>query len=104
MEIKNAIITNTQITEHQGCLTIWINLDYGDSSGQSFGGYALFQPKYPENCIAGKWIWEIMHVVGVSEWSLLKGKVIRVMVKDTQSAIIAIGHIVNDNWFNPKEL
>ena len=46
--VRNAIITNiTLSTADHGCLSSFIHLDYGDSSGQGFGGYVLFAPKVP---------------------------------------------------------
>jgi len=107
--IKNAIITEAKIhNDEHGCLGSWLSLDYGNSSGQSFGGYALYLPESFKNHDkkfggAGHWIWRIMEIAGVSEWSQLKGRTIRVKVEDSQSSITAIGHIVDENWFNPTE-
>ena len=106
METKNAIITGATITnDDHGTLSAWLHLDYG-GSGQGFGGYALYLPKsfmhhdkMGPNC-AGHFIWRVMEIAEVSEWSQLKGKSIR--VKCEQCGVYEIGHIIKDDWFNPS--
>jgi hypothetical protein len=106
-EIKtcNAVITSATITnDDHGLLSAWISLDYG-GSGQSFGGYALYLPKSfrhhkVDSGYAGHFIWRVMEVADVSEWSKLKGKTVR--VKREHSKVHAIGHIVKDDWFDPS--
>lgn len=102
-EIKNAIISNaTLTTDDHGLLSSWIHVDYG-GSGQGFGGYGLYLPKsfkhHERKSFAGHWIWRVMEIADVTEWSELKGKTIR--VKCEHSKIHSIGHIVNDDWFAP---
>ena len=51
---KNATIESAQLSAGDyGCLSAWLMLNYGDGSGQGFGGYILYRPKtartlYPE--------------------------------------------------------
>lgn len=105
METKNAIIESVQLTtEDHGVLTVWIMLDYGGVC-QGFGGYVLYLPK---NCthhnlhsIAGHFIWRVMEIAGVTDWSKLKGRTVRVRADNSQ--VHAIGHIVKDDWFCPKD-
>lgn len=104
-EIKNAIITDAVLDTERG-LSAWVHLDYGGSGGQGFGGYMLYGPdgwkanSQPGN-YAGHFIWRVLEIAGVSDWSKLKGRTIRVKARWDQ--VEAIGHIVNDDWFNPRE-
>ncbi len=107
IETKNAVIESATITnDDYGLLSAWLHLDYG-GSGQGFGGYGLYLPKafkHHDPCgpnLAGHFIWRCMEIAGVSEWSMLEGKTIRVQCD--HGKVHAIGHIVKDDWFNPSE-
>jgi hypothetical protein len=106
--IKNAIIESTTLDDgDRGLLTAWLHLDYGGTC-QGFGGHALYVPKsythHGGKNYAGHWIYRCMQVAGVSSWDKLKGKTIRVKLTSDNlgGKIIAIGHIVKDDWFNPE--
>jgi len=101
---RNAIIKNASLgIEDHGFLSSWLSLDYG-GSGQGFGGYVLSScGKNSENLgdYCGLFIKRVLQIAGVNKWDELKGKTIR--VKCDYEHIEAIGHIINDDWFNPSE-
>lgn len=103
-ETKNAIISKVLLDDaDRGFLSGWLMLDYGGSA-QGFGGYALYLPKsfshHGGPNFAGHFIWRCMEIAGVSKWDAIAGKTIRVRLRDDK--IIAIGHIVKDDWFHPQ--
>lgn len=106
IEVDNAIIESTSITiADHGCLSVWLTLNYGEFGVQGFGGYSLYLPKSFKHSTnqknyAGHFIYRILEIAGVEEWNGLVGKTIR--VKHSRSAIYEIGHIVKNDWFNPK--
>ena len=102
MELKNAMITGTKLSNEDHCvLSAWVYLDYG-GSGQGFGGHALYNPDWKNaKDITGLFIWRVMEVAGVENWDSLKGKTIRVL--GDSSHIEAIGHILKDIWFYPEK-
>lgn len=106
IEQKNAIIKSARITTaDHGMLSAWIDLEYG-SSGQGFGGYSLYLPdsfthSNNQKNYAGHFIWRVMEIAGVSEWSSLLGKTVRVNCEHIK--VHAIGHIIKDDWFNPSD-
>lgn len=102
IEVRNAVITGAQFDTERG-LSAWVYLDYG-GSGQGFGGYLLYGPEgwkannNPGN-FAGHFIWRVLEVAGVDDWSKLTGKTVRAR---SWGKVHAIGHIVKDDWFDPE--
>ena len=104
-EVKNAIIRSASLTtKDHGLLSAWIELDYGGVF-QSFGGFALYLPKSFKNhsltSTAGHFIYRVMEIAEVGEWKDLAGQTIR--VRSNHCGVEAIGHIIKDEWFCPKE-
>ena len=103
-EIKNAIINSAEILNEGGILVVKLQFDYGNC-GQTFTGSALYLSKscrhHEIRSIAGHWIFRVMKIAGVTSWSQLKGKSIR--VQSDHSKIYAIGHITIEDWFCPAD-
>ena len=105
IEVKNAIIERATLSnDDRGFLTVWLHLTYG-GTGQGFGGYALYLPKsfdhHKIESLAGHFINRCMDIAGVTDWSKLSGQSIR--VRASHVGVEAIGHIINDDWFCPKD-
>lgn len=110
--ITNAVIESADITfDRDIFLSAWLFLDYG-GSGQGFGGYVLGADPFSkakashhadQPNIAGEFISSVMAVVGVTKWSALPGKVIRVIRTEPGlgGKIVGIGHPIKDRWYRP---
>lgn len=104
-EIQNAVIRSARIGDvgRGGYLDFSISLDYGGTV-QGFGGWGLYLPKsfnhHKIESFAGHFIWRILEIAGVKEWSELEGRALR--VDSDHSQVYGIGHIVNDDWFYPQ--
>ena len=109
--IRNAIIENISLRISDGVLTVWLHLKYGDKTEQSFGGYALYLSKvYKHHTnkgdLAGHFIYRCMEIADVENWKDIKGKSIRIEYEEGvgfERKILAIGHIIENDWFNPSE-
>lgn len=104
IETKNAVIKSVRLTTADyGCLSAWLELDYGNS-GQGFGGYVLYLPHGAKHHrlegTAGHFIYRCIEIGGVEKWEQLPGRTIR--VRSEHDKVHAIGHIVKDDWFNPN--
>lgn len=107
VETVNAIIKSARISaDDHNLLSAWLDLDYG-GCGQGFGGYTLYLPSsFTHHAgsmkanYAGHFIWRVMEVAGVTTWSALPGKTVR--VRKEHSKVHAIGHIVKEDWFDPS--
>ena len=104
---RNAIIKSARIVnDDHNLLSAWLDLDYG-GSGQGFGGFSLYLPKSYAHHVqalktnfAGHFIWRVMEIAEVTEWSRLVGKTIRALQE--HQGVKAIGHIIRDDWFYPE--
>ena len=101
---KNAVIKSACLRIEHGLLSAWLFLDY-DGGGQGFGGYALYLPSNYTHSgeggnLAGHFIWRVLEIAEVDDWAKLPGKTIR--VRAAADRVFAIGHIIKDQWFDPK--
>ena len=109
MEIKNAIITKTELTmSDHGCLTFWLFVE-GDGFCVGIGGFCIgfgyldskeFKADSGMGLVA---LMRILDVVGVEKWEDLKGKYIRVMLENWGDPVYCIGNLIKNKWFDLKE-
>lgn len=96
MSIHNIRITSTFLgVEDHGIPTSYITCE-GEMS-QGFGGYDL-RP----GASMCRWVIGIQNVLGVSDWSKVSGQFAR--VRREGDMIMALGHIVNDEWFEADSI
>lgn len=106
--IENAKIESAELTmEDHGCLTMFLYVK-GRTFGCAIGGYCLGHGYLNATEFDGspKGIEEIMRVmdaVGVSKFSDLSGKYIRVEINRPGGTIKKIGNIIEDKWFDYEE-
>lgn len=99
MEIRNAIIESTSLGELGRGFSAFLNLKYGGSSGQGFGGFALGKD------YTHKFIQRVLETVGVEKWEDLPGQNIRVEREDGWNGrILRIGNFLEEKWFDPTNL
>ena len=104
-EVNGKIHSTMLGIEDHGIMTFFINIDF-DGHGQGFGGYALDGRSGTQGhsksitCIR-----KILQTVDVMKWEDLEGKYVRIR-KDKEyggGPIKAIGHIMEDKWFDIEE-
>ena len=95
---ENAVIRGTRLGMQHGIFTADIQLHF-DGGDQCFGGYVLY--RRGELGCTGCFIQRVLEIAGVREWGKLEG--IAVRVRGTRERIEAIGHIIDDDWFNPRD-
>lgn len=104
-KIENAIIKNVDISmADHGCVTLNIELN-GSGWGCNFGGYCighgyLGADEFDGSADGMESIARIMDVVGVSYFNNMKGKYVRVAIKNSWGAVKIIGNIIKDQWFD----
>jgi len=110
-DIENGRIASTTLgIEGHGILSSMIHIKC-EGGGQGFGGYALDEPqKDNDGNFLGRigtdfgmeYINRILKVLKVDKWESLPGTPLRVRRDTPRGDIIAIGHFINDDWFEPK--
>lgn len=104
--IKNAIIESTEICiDDHTALNGWLHLKH-DLGSQEFKGHLLYLNEsfinYNILSRAGHWLYRVLEIADVKNWNQLIGKAIRIK-HNAHKDIIAIGHIIYDDWFEPGE-
>lgn len=105
--IRNAVIESVRFDNERG-LSAWLTLNYG-GSGQGFGGFMLYAPDgwtahNSGGDYTGHFVYRCMEIAGADDWNKMVGKTIRVRLDHDglSGTILAIGHIINDVWFEPR--
>lgn len=105
MYVTNAKISSTMLgIEDHGIMTFSMMMDMG-GTGQGFGGYSLDgRAGEVGHSKSIQCIRKILETVGVMKWEDLNGKLVRIR-KDSEwnGPIKAIGHIIDDKWFDLQE-
>lgn len=99
IEMNGKIIDTMLGIEDHGIMTFMLDINFGNSTGQGFGGYSLEGGTGKSM----KAVRKVLETVGVDKWEDLKGKYIRVRKEQEFGVIDSIGNIVEDRWFSMKE-
>lgn len=108
----NATITAIRLgIEREFALTLWVDLDFGNSTGQAFGGACIGGVPgvkaglhHEQRNIAAEYIVGVLRAAGCDDMSKLVGRNVRVRCDEASDKIVAIGHITKeDRWFTPAE-
>ena len=105
-EIKNAVIKSAILTlDSPVGIGIDVNLSYGNNTEQNFGGFCLYNKEYkgeqPQHNFLGYYITRLLEIADVYSFEKLKGRPVR--VRGTYLKVSAIGHFLNDDWFDPSK-
>ena len=109
----NAQIESTRLGyDREVFAAAWITLKYADGACQGFGGSVLDdKPTEPNGerqptAWGMDYIFSLIRAVGVERWEDMKGKYVRVRFtgKFFDRKPFAIGHIIEDRWFDIHEL
>lgn len=103
VKIENGRITSTYLGEEHGCLTANLTIE-GAGWGCGFGGYCLahWQDCQKPNNGAGA-IVALLKALDLDRWEQLSGTYVRVKTEGWGTEILAIGHIMKDQWFSFKD-
>lgn len=106
-KIENARITKADISmEDHGCITMSLALS-GGGFGVVYGGYCLGHgylgaKEFDSSPNAMEYIGRIMDTVGVTRFSALEGKYVRIASKSRGETLKIIGNIIDDKWFDAE--
>lgn len=97
MHERNAQIRSAFLgLEDHEILTISIMLDFGEGC-QGFGGYRL-----DNSVFCATFIRRVLEVAGAKRWGDLVGKPVRVRKENELGRVLQVGHIIDNNWFDPE--
>ena len=96
-QIENAQIEDFYLQIDRNMLSFWLGLTYA-VGGQSIGGWRLAGEAGPANPKTATAIFNLLRTVGVDSTLDLKGKFVRVRHSDSRAT--AIGHILEDKWWD----
>jgi len=102
-EVRNAIILDAHIAWDRGWLTGWLDVDLGGGQKTQWGGLSLFKQNgnaAEHMGFMGHWVDRVLRVVGVGNWSQVRGKAIRVGL--IGQSVVKVGHVVDELWFDPS--
>jgi hypothetical protein len=101
--MDNVIITKYSIYLIHGCLTMYIDVRYGNGDCQGFGGRRLLKLDDKSYDYGGRFIYGIMKAIDVKNLDQIVGKSARVI--SNEGGIVSIGHIIDDDkWFDISSL
>ncbi len=93
--VRNAKILRTELGYRDGAgssPTAWVTLDYGGTI-QGFGGYRL------RGAATHDFIYGVLSALKAPSWEALPGTPCRARLHD--GMVVAIGHYLEDAWFEP---
>lgn len=98
-EILNAIVCRAEVIPYGDGVAIELAV----KRGQTVFGMGVFLVAVDSGKfdLCGRFMSKVMRVSGASEWSNVVGKPVRVWVE--YGSARAIGHLINDEWFSPKD-
>lgn len=110
-ELRNALVTKVDLsTQNHACLTLELTLE-GQGFGVIYGGISLGRgyvgaKEFEGSAKGNEYIMRVMDTVGSDSFTGMKGKYVRVAIKDGSLCSICkiIGHIIEDKWFDPEKL
>lgn len=107
VETKNAKITGTMLgIEDHGILTAMLYLDYGGTA-QGFGGYQLDRYVEGQRRRVGTAAGSQFTSACSTRWAWTGGRNLigcHVRVRADRTKVHAIGHIIEDRWFDPQTI
>ncbi len=104
IEERNAVISSaTMEIEDHGSLSSFVHLSWS-GAGQGFGGHVLGRSEVrgDHGAYCATWVLGILRAAGVTKWSDLPGKVVR--IRHEWNKVHAIGHAIDDDkWFSADD-